>query len=189
MTWKRLVSWPVHQKQLHDVDIELGDATLERASLFPFFDRQGEVHAHMLVWPEAPWIVMLDAVRGLIQSSYPLKLDVCFGELQNLHDDRFDRYAYLWHFDPWWLLAHSRFIGNPAVPVLKRTNAVLPLADFAYAGYFSRDLQRSMSNPAAHLPEREEVAASRPAVPGLAWRIRRSWPMLGTTPPGHRERS
>lgn len=180
MNWKvslrQLIHWPVHQKQLHEIDIDLIDVILKRASLFPFFDRQGTVHAHMLVWPKAPWIVMLDA-RDVVISSRPTRLDIAFGELQNLHDDRFDRYRNLWHYDPWWLLADPRFTGHRAVPVLKNTNAVEPLEHCTYAGYFTRDLSEAVGDVSKFLPARAALHE-----PGRsersAWRVRQSWPLF-----------
>ncbi len=138
---------PVAARSLHLRRVRLRDFVLERASVFPFFDRQGRVTALMLVWPPARQIVVLELQPGLAQVGFwgDVELRVDFASLRDVCADRVDAAASaarLWHYDPWWVLRADRFSGHPAVPDLKATNCAGAFLKPVYGCFFSRDLSR-----------------------------------------------
>ncbi len=147
--------FPVAARSLHLRRVRLRDFVLERASVFPFFDRQGRVRALMLVWPPARRIVVLEHGSGsdLARARWwgEIQLRVDFAALRDVCADRVcaDRVdagrgslAGLWHYDPWWVLREARFKGHPAVPALKATNCAGAFLKPIYGCFFSRDLSR-----------------------------------------------
>ena len=181
----------IHQKVLYPCRVHLRDAVLERAGFFPFFDRHGQVHGYMLVWPSSSWIVWLDAGSDPIEGIRPLRLKVDFGRLQDMGPHDLDLYPELWHYDPWWLLREPRYKGHPAVPPLKATNAVRYLKEVENAALFSSDLRTVIGPITDALPESRDAwelktpAAQRglrrpvPSKGRVRWRLKRTWPGLG----------
>lgn len=163
----------IHQSSLYPSFIQIRDSHLEGAGFFPFHNRDGSVHAYMLVWPESRRIVMLDAREGLVKSTVPLVLDVATADLKDLSKDDFDQYGRLWHYDPWWVLAEKRYRGHPAVPVLKATNTVDYLGADPLAGWFSKDLRWALGDLRKLLPARKSSVRSGKHT---VWRLRSSWP-------------
>lgn len=181
---------PVAARQLHRRRVRLRDTALERATLFPFFDREGQVSALMLVWPASPRIVLVEH-PGLF--SVPLLGDVRMraGRQALVGVDAGQAAAMTagsWHYDPWWLLREARFRGHPAVPVLKATNCVERFTEPVSACYFSRDLaslqtldvedsdseaQVSVPFTADRLPERSAKDPYRS--PAKGWRLDPFW--------------
>ncbi len=104
--------------------LQLRGRRLEKASLFPFFDRQGATRLLMLTTQDSGRIALIGHHAGLFtrRRFRPSRLDVDFGALTNATESEHDRLADLWHFDPWWELGEARYAGHPAVPALKATN-------------------------------------------------------------------
>ena len=114
----------VTPNMLHRRRVRLHDMTLEGASLFPFFDDTGRIRHYMLVWPASPWIVAFRHRANAIRFRFfwPIEIDKSMAALSDLGRERATVLGALWHWDPWWVLAHPRFATHPAVPALKATN-------------------------------------------------------------------
>ncbi len=138
---------PVTARALHRRRIRLRDYLLERASLFPFFDREGRVQSLMLVWPPAPEIVMLPYEPGLFRIRWwdEIELRASFASLRDLGAiETIGAVAavWLWHYDPWWVLRAACYDNHPAVPALKATNCAGGFLKPVYGCVFSSDLSR-----------------------------------------------
>ncbi len=189
---------PVSARSLHQRRVRLRDMTLRGASVFPFFDGDGEVLALMLVWPSAREIVLLDYMPGLARARFGggVELDVDFAGLRDVCADRADGAAdavRLWHYDPWWVLRATRYQGHPAVPDLKSTNCVGAFLKPVYACHFNRDLSRLVgvttktketsglsAFDTTYQPFSWELLPGRPAVsrfarPSRGWQLDTHW--------------
>lgn len=135
---------PVAASSLHRQRVRLRDVPLDQASVFPYFDHEGQTRALMLVWPPAPEIVVLEHRSDLARARWSgeIDIDVDFAALLDAPSDRIAAIAGLWHYDPWWVLAEPRFEGHPSVPVLKATNCVDVFSRPVYGCFFTRDLSR-----------------------------------------------
>lgn len=162
--------FPVAARSLHRRRVRLRDFVLERASVFPFFDREGRTRALMLVWPPARPIVVLEypsvgppwgerSELAKVRWWGEIQLDVEFAGLRdtsvaglrNIDANRAASVAGVppeagkwgtWHYDPWWVLREPCFAGHPAVPALKATNCAGAFLKPIYGCFFSRDLSR-----------------------------------------------
>ena len=115
----------VHAKHLHGIATQAKKWREEAASLFPFFQRAGNVPWVMVVAPKRPDIFFFRNTPGTIKKSDDRI--VIKKPLQTWHDLRTsdqNEIAALYHYDPWWVLGEKRFHGNKAVPILKATNIV-----------------------------------------------------------------
>ena len=131
----------ISQTTLHDCTLKLRDDALVRASLFPFFDNEGNTSSVMLVSKNSGTITLLDWPVEFRLGLLGRSLGHFTSRLINSDYDRADAIASLWHFDPWWVLGESRFTNHPAVPPLKETN--IPGYDKSIAAiYFAPDLSR-----------------------------------------------
>lgn len=122
--------------------LEFEDRVLERAGLFPFFDREGRVRLLMITSEESGRIRLAGWAPGVFRRRWPRRflLRLRFTELAeaSADDPRLDD---LWHFDPWWVLAGDRYALHDAVPILRSTN--IPGYDPSVERvWFSRDLAR-----------------------------------------------
>lgn len=117
---------PVDLKQLHRTTVHMRGGNLRRASIFPFFDQEGVVHAVMLVWPGSTEILVIDYAPELLRVSWRGHVDL-FAQASDLLDARgpvLEKLTKLWHWDPWWVLKKKPWRAHSAVEALKRTNCV-----------------------------------------------------------------
>ncbi len=192
---------PAAARSLHNRRVRLHDFVIERASLFPFFDREGEVRSLMLVWPPSRKIVMLDHRSDLARVRFWGEIQLCasYASLRDVCDERADGAVgstWLWHYDPWWVLRADRFHDHPAVPALKATNCAGGFLKPVYGCYFSRDLSRLVgvtTKARTHtglsaldttyrvfspelLPEKSSLAGPpRPPRPAKEWTLEPFW--------------
>lgn len=126
--WDRLAARPIAAKRLHRCRLRFTDDVQWRASVFPFFERSGEVQLLLIVRYDAPQLYATQLRPDWIQSSHPWSVkraESASTELTPLSEgDTLEQLAQLWHFDPWWVLRETPFASHFATPVLKATNCV-----------------------------------------------------------------
>jgi hypothetical protein len=116
--------WWLSQRSLKSCRLELEDRSLERASLFPLFDDEGQTRMVMITAEENGRIMLADWAPGLFERDWAWRnrLRLRFADLRDASMWDEDRYEDLWHFDPWWVLRDDRYHGHRAVPALQTTN-------------------------------------------------------------------
>ena len=128
----------ISSKRLHDRRIITPERTVERASLFPFFDREGQVRSFLLVDPTSSELFLAHrAERILVPFWGPIRIK---DRLEFLADDNIDNLLPFWHYDPWWLLKEPRYKDNEWATVLPGTNCVNELAPGVQSLLFSGNL-------------------------------------------------
>lgn len=138
-------SLPVTAKGLRKRSVAIGQTTIDDASLFPFFERAGQVKMLMLVNEYTSEIVFLDLKPGTAKARpwLPVRLNVAqAAAFEPATPEVIDRACRLWHFDPWWVLGEPRYAGHWAVPHLKQTNIVGKVSRGVGAVAFRGDLTR-----------------------------------------------
>jgi hypothetical protein len=134
----------VSQQSLTSCRLELEDRLLERASLFPLFDDEGQTRVMMVTADEDSRILLADWTPGVFVREWwwRNRLRLRFSDLNDASTWDEARFEDLWHFDPWWVLGHDRYYGHGSVPALRRTN--IPGYDTKMTGLtFSPDLGRA----------------------------------------------
>ena len=100
--------------------------------VFPFFERNGEVQALLIVRHDAPEMYAVQHPADWVQYSHPWAVKRALSpstELTPLQKgDALDRLARLWHYDPWWVLRATPFARHGAVPALQATKVKISLA-------------------------------------------------------------
>lgn len=183
----------VSQKSLKSCRLEFEDRWLEDASLFPLFDEAGRTRVVMISAQENARIMLADWAPGLFarQWGWRNRLRLRFTDVNDASTWDEDRFADLWHFDPWWVLGDERYQGHGAVPGLRRTN--VPGYDSTVSGVvFSADLGRASHvmkksgesvktrrfgpDTLAAMARRRRNAHERPrAAAVVGWRLRPFW--------------
>ncbi len=132
--------------RLHNSKILYRDTLYEGASLFPFFNGDGEVLSLMFVYEGCSKIYFFKPQPGALK--IPLLGTLKLGHSVHLRPAAqpldLPELVGAWHYDPWWLLAHERFSALSVVPFLKATNCVKPLPKLQKL-YFSADLLQVQS--------------------------------------------
>lgn len=134
----------VSQQSLASCRLELEDRRLERASLFPLFDDEGQTRVMMITAEEDSRILLAEWTPGVFVREWwwRNRLRLRFSDLNDASMWDEARFEDLWHFDPWWVLGHDRYHGHGSVPALRRTN--IPGYDTKMTGLtFSPDLERA----------------------------------------------
>jgi hypothetical protein len=187
----------VSQQSLMSCRLELEDRRLERASLFPLFDDEGQTRVMMITAEEDSRILLADWTPGVFVREWwwRNRVRLRFSDLNDASMWDEARLEGLWHFDPWWVLGDERFQGHGSVPALRRTN--IPGYDTKMAGLtFSPDLGRAeyvvrasgqSKRPARFTPDTLAAAGQRRrAMPvrsrrnvAVGWRLRPFWRALG----------
>ncbi len=133
--------WLASQKSLHRCRLQVDQERYGPASVFPFFDDEGQTRVVMITTEDSGQILLVDwherlfRRRGLGRNELQLEGK----EWADASEEDARQVAHLWHFDPWWVLGEERYIGHPAVPHLKGTN--IPGFDESYTtAYFDRSL-------------------------------------------------
>lgn len=186
----------VNQQSLKSCRLELDDRPFEGASLFPLFDDEGRTQVVMITTEENGRIMLADWRPGLFVRDWALRNRVRLRSTDLSDASMWDeeRFADLWHFDPWWVLGEERYHGHGSVPALRSTN--IPGYDSTWSGViFDPALERatyvekgsnhshhvrrfksdtlaaiSERRRSAHTPSRREIA--------VGWRLRPFWQSL-----------
>ena len=115
----------VSQRSLKSCRLQFEDRPLERASLFPLFDDDGRTRMVMITAEENARIMLADWVPGLFVRDWMRRnhLRRRFTDLDDASMVDEERFADLWHVDPWWVLGTSdtRATG-PSLPCGTRTS-------------------------------------------------------------------
>ena len=188
----------VSQQSLLSCRLEFEDRRLERTSLFPLFDDEGQTRVMMITAEEDSRILLANWTPGVFVREWwwRNRLRLRFSDLNEASMWDEARLDDLWHFDPRWVLGDERFHGHGSVPALQRTN--IPGYDTKMTGLtFSPDLGRAAyvvgASGASKRPSRftrDTLAAAgqrRRATPvrsrrdvATGWRLRPFW-----RAPGH----
>ena len=183
----------VSQRSLKSCRLEFEDRPIERASLFPLFDDDGQTRMLMITAEENARIMLADWTPGLLARDWAWRnrLRLRFADLNDasLWDE--ERFEELWHFDPWWVLRDERYQGHGAVPALQRTNIpgydptisdIVFSRDLGRASYVARvaeslSIRRFTADTLAAVARRRRAALDRPRVAAaVGWRLRSFWP-------------
>lgn len=114
----------VSQQSLMSCRLEFEDRRLDRASLFPLFDGEGQTRMVMITAEENGRIMLADWAPDLFARDWARRnrLRLRFADLSDASAWDEGRFEDLWHFDPVWVLGHERYQGHGAVPALRSTN-------------------------------------------------------------------
>jgi hypothetical protein len=186
----------VSQRSLKSCRLQFEDRPLERASLFPLFDDDGRTRMVMITAEENARIMLADWVPGLFVRDWMRRnhLRRRFTDLDDASMVDEERFADLWHVDPWWVLGDERYQGHGAVPALRNTNipgydatvsGVAFDASLGRAAYLVTQSGRSGETPRVRRFRADTLAAAakhrraaherpRSAV-AIGWRLRPSW--------------
>jgi hypothetical protein len=191
--------WPllrvVSQRSLMSCRLDFEDRPLERASLFPLFDRAGRTRLVMVTAEETGRILMAPWAPGLFARDWAWRnrVRLRFADLTDASGWDAQRLDDLWHFDPVWVLGAERYQGHGAVPALRSTN--LPGYDEAVSGIgFDAGLGRASyvvsgsgdswrvrrftADSLAIATQRRVAAREPPRAAAPAWRLRPFWGSL-----------
>lgn len=178
----------IRASRLHQRPLELNSTRIDRATLFPFFSRDGQIDQVMIVDPESSRLLAFrpQDVRLRLPFWGTLRID---GPTTPVDDLTVDPLAPLWHYDPWWLLKDKRYDDQAVIPILKATNCAESFTDQQPSDVlFDLALNRlqkvrfpAPSESHEHkrfneemLPLREEVCADKPAPRG-GWHLVPIW--------------
>lgn len=133
----------VSAQRLHKRHFALDDGDTLQGSVFPFFNREGEVRALMIGDTERGEVYATHWREGLMRPRWFAsdELHVTRGELHTVTGNDLGPLGTLWHFDPWWVLRQARFAHQDAVPLLKQTNCANELGDGSKL-FFTGDVSR-----------------------------------------------
>ena len=114
----------VSQRSLLSCRLEFEDRHLDRASLFPLFDGEGQTRMLLITAEESGRIMLADWAPGLFARDWARRnrLRLRLTDLDDASMWDAERFEDLWHVDPRWVLGEERYQGHGAVPHLRSTN-------------------------------------------------------------------
>jgi hypothetical protein len=114
----------ITSKDLFDTTLITADETVKGASVFPFFNRSGQVKQLMIVLPGLKKVFMIPFEKGLASIAYygVIRLSTDLRELKSHSDFALKQIDQLYHYDPNWLLSHEWFADYWAIASIKRSN-------------------------------------------------------------------
>ena len=133
---------PVSASRLRHRRIRCTDGDLRDVTLFPFFDRAGDVRAVLAVDHAEGRLRWTRNSDGLFKARWLARprFSAPRSALRDVTPDDAVVLSNLWHFDPWWMLTESPFDMHWATPSLKATNCADLLTVKQRGMYFRRDL-------------------------------------------------
>jgi hypothetical protein len=139
---------PVSSHGLRRLTVVSDAAELRRATLLPFFDRQGEAPRVVIVDESSSEVLVFDPREAVLRFFGWWRLQI-EGNVRRPTQDDLRLLKGLWHFDPWRLLASQNNAPQELAAVLKPTNAYGKLCDRAKRRqvrklYYRRDLLRAV---------------------------------------------
>ena len=136
---------PVSAGRLRSRAVKYGRVRIRALSLFPFFDPSGRVRRVMATTPDSSDIYVLPAGDHLprIPGFGDIRVPERVGLLRPIQRSDLEELQRLWHYDPWWVLAHERFAGHWARTALMETNYVERSEKNVVRLYYRSDLSRT----------------------------------------------
>ncbi len=130
----------VRSKRLHGRRVITPEQTVERATLLPFFDREGRTQSFLLVDPASSELYLPRAAERIRVPLWgPIRIE---DHLEILSDDNIEALLPYWHYDPWWMLKEPRYEDNQWAAILPATNCVGDFAPGVKGLLFSGNLLR-----------------------------------------------
>ena len=182
--YKKLIS----ASGLHQVSLQVGSEQWREITLFPFFDRFGQISRYLLVRPRKGTVYLLDDTAvfkrwfGGLYLLSPLPAS-------GYRAEDIEPYAPLYHYDPWWMLTIPPYDLLPRVADLVATNCpglfTLEVTEVFYDRRI-KTMSHLRTNRApepilfqpGHLSRRDSGNVAKTAT-GKGWRIRTTWPRWG----------
>jgi hypothetical protein len=132
----------ITSKDLFDTTLATADETVKGASVFPFFNRSGQVKQLMIVLPGLKKVFMVPFEKGLASVAYygVIRLSMDLRELKSHSDFTLKQIDGLYHYDPNWILSQERFSGYWAKASIKRSNCADDVKGKVRYIQFSNDL-------------------------------------------------
>lgn len=157
----------VGQRLLHRRPVLFEDRLGQQVSVFPLFDDHGRTRALMLTDEDDGEILLVDFERGTARGSllpgvWPHHLRIRRADARDGGRERAERFADLWHFDPWWKLREPRYSGHAARETLVDTNLPAFAPDLSEV-WFDRFLSRVVRVASGH-GEQRKVRAFEPTL-------------------------
>jgi hypothetical protein len=125
---RMIATRPISAKRLHRCRLRFADGVQWRASVFPFFERSGEVQALLIIRYDAPELYAASYRADWIQYSHPWSVKRVLSPSTDLapltKGDTLNELARVWHYDPWWVLREPPFTNHVATAALQTTNCV-----------------------------------------------------------------
>ena len=133
---------PVSAGRLRGRTIRFLDQSVRGVSLFPFFDRSGEVRQVMIVLRDSQELFLLpwgpNRIRVPFWDAVIVRHELA--TLQRIGPTPLQAIDGLWHYDPWWILDDDRYAGHPARRWLQASNCVDELKQKVSKVCYRRDL-------------------------------------------------
>ena len=131
-------------ESLHRQKIWFRDEPVERASIFPMFDQNGQIKQLMVILPSIDEICLIPWNPGLVKLGFwgTRRLMLNLEELKSHNQFSTVSLRNLWTYDPWWTLSKNRFWRNREIEQLVQTNCVNKFEEKVAAVYYERDLSR-----------------------------------------------
>jgi len=169
---------PVPAGRLRGRTVRFLDQSVPGVSLFPFFDRGGEVRQVMIVLSDSQELYLLGwgphRFRVPVWDAVIVRQELV--TLRRIGPTPLQAIDGLLHYDPWWTLDDDRYANHPARRWLKASNCANELPQNLSKVWYRRDLARLRwvtirednniaikSWPKDMLPERPKAKTSLPA--------------------------
>jgi hypothetical protein len=181
----------VSQRSLMSCRLEFEDRRLDRASLFPLFDDEGQTRMMLITTEENGRIMLADWAPGLFARDWAARnrVRLRFTDLDDASMWDAERFEDLWHFDPRWVLGEERYQGHGAVPHLRSTNipgydqTMSGVAFDPSVGRASWVVRQSGDSASARRFNGQTLAAAkqrraahvRPRAAAVGWQLRPFW--------------
>ena len=115
--------FPASATRLYQCTVQTDDALIFNATVFPFFDGDGNIPIVMIVDPKTSDLLAfrLEDVKVRLPWFGVVRFE---GPIQALDPELLNECHKLWHFDPWWLLKADRYRNYEFKSALVATNCV-----------------------------------------------------------------
>jgi len=183
---------PVSSSGLRRRTLVMPDWSIAKATLFPFFSRQGMISRVMVVSADLPQIWFFDPNQAELGIPLlgPIALRPVPSTMRLLDGQQLALVNGLWHFDPRRVLDDPKYAQCDAAQSLKESNCLERFPWPVSGIYYRRDLSRVSlvlrrrkqgadfpRFPANELPERPSSPPQRERKPkaATAWRLEPFW--------------
>ncbi|PCJ51608.1 MAG: hypothetical protein COA79_25775 [Planctomycetota bacterium] len=118
--------WPtIPAKSMIRFKLILNGKTIEKATVFPFFDGNGVTQRVLVIRPDSILMTWFEwSSKSCMVPYWEEEGKVTGVACHTLTPRDLELFGTLWHYDPCWILKEARFAGHWAPGVLKATNCV-----------------------------------------------------------------